>query len=113
MKMEYLRNVVTLRLDVERCIGCGRCVEVCPHGVFTLADGKSVMADRDACMECGACARNCPVKALEVRSGVGCAAGLLNLALGRSGTCCGEKEECCGGGTESEKNESKGSGYRG
>ena len=75
-----------------------------------MADGKSVMADRDACMECGACAINCPVEALEVQSGVGCASGLLNVALGRRGACCGEKEACGCGGSESAKNDSKGSG---
>ena len=110
MNMEYLRNVVSLRLEAEACIGCGRCVEVCPHGVFGMADEKSVIADRDACMECGACALNCPVDALKVNSGVGCAEGLLNAALGCSGACCGEKETCCCGGSESETKESQGSG---
>ena len=95
MKMEYLRNVVSLRLDVETCIGCGRCLEVCPHGVFVLENGKSRIATRDACMECGACARNCPVDALSVNSGVGCAVGLLNAALGRKGSCCAEDQACC------------------
>lgn len=95
MKMAYLRDVFTLRLDAEKCIGCGRCLEVCPHGVFVLDDGKSRIADRDACMECGACARNCPVDALWVKNGVGCAVGILNSALGRKAVCCGEKQACC------------------
>lgn len=102
MKMVYLRAVVTLRLDVEKCIGCGRCLEVCPHGVFALDEGKSRIADRDACMECGACARNCPVNALWVKNGVGCAVGILNSALGRTSGCCGESQSCC---CESQKTE--------
>jgi len=28
MNMKYLRDVVTLRLDREACVGCGRCLEV-------------------------------------------------------------------------------------
>ena len=92
----YLENVVTLALNLETCIGCGRCLEVCPHQVFTR-DGKKVrLADRDACMECGACALNCPVAALKVDSGVGCATGLINewfrernLRAPGSGGCCG------------------------
>lgn len=95
MKMAYLRDVVTLQLDVEKCIGCGRCAEVCPHNVFVLDEGKSRIADRDACMECGACARNCPVDALWVKNGVGCAVGILNSALGRKAACCGEDQACC------------------
>jgi NAD-dependent dihydropyrimidine dehydrogenase PreA subunit len=95
MKILYLRNVVSLRLDPETCIGCGRCIEVCPHGVFAMGDGKSRIAERDACMECGACARNCPVDALYVKNGVGCAVGILNAAMGRTSGCCGEKQSCC------------------
>lgn len=74
----YLENVVTLRLDQAVCIGCGRCLEVCPHQVFAPAGKKVSLADRDACMECGACALNCPVKAISVDSGVGCASGMIN-----------------------------------
>lgn len=95
MRMAYLKDVATLRLDRDACIGCGRCLEVCPHAVFVLADRKSRIADRDACMECGACARNCPVEALWVKNGVGCAIGILNSALGRTNACCGEKQACC------------------
>jgi NAD-dependent dihydropyrimidine dehydrogenase PreA subunit len=74
----YLRNVVTLELRQELCIGCGRCLEVCPQQVFALEEKRAQIRDRDACMECGACARNCPPAAIKVDSGVGCASGLLN-----------------------------------
>ena len=74
----YLREVTTLRLDRDACTGCGRCVEVCPHGIFAVEDGKAVLVDRDACMECGACARNCPFSAVAVDAGVGCASGMIN-----------------------------------
>ncbi|OGU14042.1 MAG: ferredoxin [Geobacteraceae bacterium GWC2_53_11] len=74
----YLENVVTLKLDQQTCIGCGRCPQVCPHQVFEMIDKKAVMRDRDACIECGACALNCPVKAISVDAGVGCASGMIN-----------------------------------
>lgn len=93
--MKYLKNVATLRLDRDACVGCGRCLEVCPHDVFALAEGKAVIVERDACMECGACARNCPVSALFVKNGVGCAVGILNAKLGRTSACCGETQSCC------------------
>jgi len=97
MRLEYLRDVVTLRLDRDACVGCGRCLEVCPHAVFVLEGRTCRIATRDTCMECGACARNCPVGALHVTSGVGCATGLLSQALGRRSGCCGEKQACCCG----------------
>lgn len=74
----YLHSVSTLVLNTEKCIGCGRCLEVCPHQVFLLAGGRARIVNFDACMECGACARNCPAAALFVDAGVGCATGLIN-----------------------------------
>lgn len=86
----YLRDVVTLSIEKEKCIGCGMCSVVCPHRVFALTNGKADIEDRDACMECGACSMNCPADAIQVRKGVGCAAAVINAALGRkrSGCCC-------------------------
>ena len=77
MELTYLKNVVTLSLDAEKCIGCGRCEEVCPHGVFSVTDKKAQIVEVDLCMECGACALNCPANAIEVKAGVGCAAGII------------------------------------
>lgn len=74
----YLAGVATLELERSRCIGCGRCVEVCPHQVFRIEEHKALLFDRDACMECGACALNCPPAAITVDAGVGCASGMIN-----------------------------------
>jgi ferredoxin len=86
----YLRNVATLRLDEEKCTGCGMCLEVCPHEVFQRVNGKVRVVDHDLCMECGACARNCFAEAVTVVSGVGCAMAVINSALGRDASSC-----CC------------------
>ncbi len=87
--MLYLLAGRSLALDGSLCNGCGRCEEVCPHGVFAIADRKAVIARRESCMECGACRMNCPVGAISVSSGVGCAQAVINTLRGR-GTCCGE-----------------------
>jgi NAD-dependent dihydropyrimidine dehydrogenase PreA subunit len=81
----YLEGVATLELDRDGCVGCGMCLEVCPHQVFELEEKRVRVADRDACMECGACALNCPAAALRVDSGVGCATGLINEWLRERG----------------------------
>lgn len=76
--MRYLLNGYTLALATERCNGCGRCEEVCPHEVFAVQDRKAVIVHRENCMECGACRMNCLMNAIEVSSGVGCAAALVS-----------------------------------
>jgi ferredoxin len=73
----YLKNVVTLDLNIAKCIGCGMCVVVCPHRVFEMEEKKAAIVDMDSCMECGACGLNCPAEAINVDSGVGCASAIL------------------------------------
>lgn len=87
--MKYLANVATIKIDREKCKGCGECLDVCPHGLLKLSAGKAEITDKDACMECGACKTNCPYGAIEVRSGVGCAAAIIGSSFGKKGPCCG------------------------
>jgi NAD-dependent dihydropyrimidine dehydrogenase PreA subunit len=75
--MRYLLNGQSLTFDAALCNGCGRCEEVCPHGVFSVIDRKAAIADRGACMECGACRMNCATGAIAVSSGVGCASAVI------------------------------------
>jgi NAD-dependent dihydropyrimidine dehydrogenase PreA subunit len=96
-ELKYLCDVVTLALDPELCIGCGQCVDVCPHGVFALQGRKATIVDRDSCMECGACARNCPAEAIHVRSGVGCASAVITGALRGTEPNCDCSDGCCCG----------------
>jgi NAD-dependent dihydropyrimidine dehydrogenase PreA subunit len=96
MKPNYLKNVATLTLDTEKCVGCGKCGEVCPHGVFDFVNDKALITQRDLCMECGACALNCPVNALEVNAGVGCASAIIKgWFTGGAPTCDCSGSECC------------------
>jgi NAD-dependent dihydropyrimidine dehydrogenase PreA subunit len=97
MKHKYLSDVTTLRLHSDKCTGCGRCAEVCPHGVFALEKGKAAILDKDSCMECGACAKNCPAEAIVVEAGVGCAAAIImGWLTGSEPSCgCSDGGACC------------------
>ncbi len=97
--MKYLANVTTLAYSQDKCSGCGRCVEVCPHGVFAMDDKRAAVTDRDLCMECGACAINCEFGAIAVNVGVGCATAIIkSIITGGAPSCdCGDsRSNCCG-----------------
>ena len=87
-ELRYLENVVSLKYDQEKCIGCAMCETVCPHGVFVMEQGKAAIDDLDLCMECGACMQNCPSGAITVEKGEGCVRGIINELLGIDGPCC-------------------------
>ena len=96
MKHRYLKDVTTLAYSAEGCVGCGRCTEVCPHGVFDISEKKAFITDKDLCIECGACALNCPTKAIEVNAGTGCAAAIIiGWLTGKEPICGGSDIECC------------------
>ena len=96
MKLRYLKNVATLTLDSEKCVGCGVCVSVCPHSVLEIHEGKAEIADLNACMECGACLKNCAFSAISVSPGVGCASAIIRGFLtGSEPTCDCSGGECC------------------
>ena len=82
----YFERDVTLQLDESACTGCGACVDVCPHGVFEIVDGRARINDRGACMECSACATNCAFGAISVRQGVGCASAVISSWFRRDGS---------------------------
>ena len=102
VKYNYLKNVTTLALNAEKCVGCGICMTVCPHGVFAKRREKIFLSEKDSCIECGACALNCPSKALSVSPGVGCAAAFIYGWLNGSEPSCGcvpndtsKTTQCC------------------
>ncbi len=97
IELKYLKNVVTLQLDQQKCNACRMCVLVCPHEVFEIKDKKAHIIRKDLCMECGACEKNCSEGAISVKSGVGCAAGIINgLLRGTEPTCdCSSSGSVC------------------
>ncbi|MFH2103645.1 MAG: mercury methylation ferredoxin HgcB [Chloroflexota bacterium] len=80
----------TLTYHPELCNGCALCVAVCPHAVFAMQAKRARMVRPQACMECGACQLNCATGAIQVESGVGCAAAMIQAALR------GQPEATCG-----------------
>jgi NAD-dependent dihydropyrimidine dehydrogenase PreA subunit len=58
------RNII--RIDQEKCTGCGLCVSGCPEGALQLIDGKARLVGDLLCDGLGACIGQCPEGALTV-----------------------------------------------
>ena len=54
-----------LKIDSERCIGCGKCRAVCPQNC--ISKGTPFTVQQEHCLHCGNCHEICPVDAVEKR----------------------------------------------
>jgi len=52
-----------ISINLERCSGCGACLEVCPTGAVYLVDGKAAV-DQTLCCDCQSCITACPTEAI-------------------------------------------------
>ena len=55
-----------IRIDAEKCTGCGACVDVCnvTH-VYKMQEKIAVVSSERRCWQCGQCVAVCPVDAIE------------------------------------------------
>jgi ferredoxin len=57
-----------IRIDEEKCTGCGSCVTGCPEGALQIIDGKAKVVNDLFCDGLGACIGDCPEGAIEVET---------------------------------------------
>lgn len=71
-RIRLIRGIETIRLNDEKCTGCGMCYDICPVGVYKIVDEKkkSIMDDLTRCTACSACVTQCPTDALYLDTGI-------------------------------------------
>lgn len=57
-----LRKII--KIDEEKCVGCGLCAEACHEGAIGMVDGKAKLLREDYCDGLGDCLPACPVDAI-------------------------------------------------
>jgi len=58
------RNII--KIDEQKCNGCGACIPNCPEGALQVIDGKARLISDLFCDGLGACIGECPEGAIEV-----------------------------------------------
>lgn len=59
-----LRNIV--KIDEDKCDGCGQCVSACAEGAIEIIDGKAKLVSEIYCDGLGACIGHCPQDAITI-----------------------------------------------
>jgi len=55
-----------IKIDEEKCTGCGKCIPDCPEGALQIIDGKVRLVSDLFCDGLGACIGSCPYGAITV-----------------------------------------------
>lgn len=53
-----------IKIDEERCIGCGACADACHEGAIDIVDGKARLVRENYCDGLGDCLPSCPTDAI-------------------------------------------------
>jgi ferredoxin len=69
MAVMITRNIV--KIDEEKCNGCGLCVPSCAEGALQIIDGKAKLVSEIYCDGLGACLGECPQGAITIEQRTG------------------------------------------
>ncbi|SDB14531.1 adenylylsulfate reductase subunit B [Pseudobutyrivibrio sp. YE44] len=75
---------MSIKINQDRCVGCKRCIEVCPGNLIKLESGKAAIKRERDCWGCTSCLKECHKQAIEF---------FLGADVGGKGTVLTFKEE--------------------
>lgn len=55
-----------IKIDEDKCTGCGECIPDCPEGALQIIDGKARLISDLFCDGLGACIKKCPENAMTI-----------------------------------------------
>lgn len=58
------RNII--KIDDDKCVGCGLCANACEQGAIQIIDGKAKLVSESYCDGLGMCLPKCPVDAIHL-----------------------------------------------
>ncbi len=64
--MECIMKRDIIKINKEKCTGCGDCIPGCPEGALQVIDGKARLISDLFCDGLGACIGTCPQEAIEI-----------------------------------------------
>ena len=65
---EVIQSMPKVNVDLDKCTGCGTCVDNCPQSVFELDTeaGKTKVVKEDECLACRTCETQCEQQAINI-----------------------------------------------
>ncbi|MCL2359571.1 MAG: DUF362 domain-containing protein [Candidatus Bathyarchaeota archaeon] len=74
-------RAIGLEIDTSKCIGCGKCKEVCAFHLPDIIEGKAHITSK-VCMRCPVCIFACPTQAISYTDKANLCKALASAAYG-------------------------------
>lgn len=84
-----------IKIDTEKCNGCGLCAKACHEGAIAMIGGKAALMRDDYCDGLGDCLPACPTGAIsfEVRKAEAYDQAAVERRMGKQSSCAGAQSQ--------------------
>lgn len=64
---DVVQNGNNIEIRYDKCIGCGKCMTICPMKVFGIDNKIPFLINEIDCIHCSLCKENCPSQAIAIQ----------------------------------------------